>query len=206
LALLIDVGFGDKLPDDVRKTCQMMLQNAFGVPNLLHFVRFFDSWREGDYTMAMDNLHRYFDHTMFSDDRIIYQYALLHTAVVQADFGCFSEAVAAMTEAIATARENHDISCLNFSISWLYHLTKAYPRQMKSAPAAGFLGSQQETLAYLKQKGKQFKVPNLLSSTLLEEAKLAMASVRSCLKMDFCLHLRAMASVSRLNECTGRRT
>jgi anaphase-promoting complex subunit 5 len=175
--MLISLGFGDKLPDDVRKTCQMMLRNAFGVPNLMHFVQFFDSWREGDYTMALDNLHRYFDHTMFADQRIVYQYALLHTAIVQADFGCFSEAFAAMTEAIATARENHDIGCLNFAISWLYHLAKAYPHQMKLAPSAGSLGSQRETLAYLKQKAKQFRVPNLLSSSLLEEAKLAMASV-----------------------------
>jgi anaphase-promoting complex subunit 5 len=159
----------------------MMLKNAYGVPSLMHFVRFFDAWREGDYTMALENLHRYFDHTMFSHERIYYHYALLHTAILQADFGCFSEAIAAITETIATARENHDISCLNFALSWLYHLAKAYPRHMKFAEYAGSLGTQKEALAYLKLKAKELRVPNLLSTTLLEEAKMIMTSV--CLRV-----------------------
>ena len=114
---------------------------------------------------------------MHTRDRSFYQYALLHMAILQADFGCFSEAIAAMNETISTARENQDMSCLNFSLSWLNHLSKAYPRQMKQAGYAGALGEERDGLAYLKMKAKEMKLPNLLSSTLLSEAKMLLSSV-----------------------------
>jgi anaphase-promoting complex subunit 5 len=116
---------------------------------------------------------------MHTRDKSFYQYALLHMAILQADFGCFSEAVAAMTETIATARENQDMSCLNFSLSWLNHLGKAYPKQMKGAGYAGAAGSEKEGLAYLKMRAKEMKLPNLLSSTLLSETKMLLATVSS---------------------------
>ena len=115
---------------------------------------------------------------MHTRDRSFYQYALLHMAILQADFGCFSEAIAAMNETISTARENQDMSCLNFSLSWLNHLGKAYPSQMKQAGYAGAMGKEREGLAYLKLKAKEMKLPNLLSSTLLSEAKMLLSSVR----------------------------
>lgn len=104
-------------------------------------------------------------------------------AILQADFGCFSEAVSAMTETISTARENQDMSCLNFSLSWLNHLGKVYPRQMKRAGYTGAVGSEKEGLAYLKMKSKEMKLPVLLSSTLLSESKMLVAEVQnlSCL-------------------------
>jgi anaphase-promoting complex subunit 5 len=84
-----------------------------------------------------------------------------------------------MTETIATARENQDMSCLNFSLSWLNHLGKAYPKQMKGAGYAGAAGSEKEGLAYLKMRAKEMKLPNLLSSTLLSETKMLLATVSS---------------------------
>jgi anaphase-promoting complex subunit 5 len=114
---------------------------------------------------------------MHTRDRSFYQYALLHMAILQADFGCFSEAVAAMTETISTARENQDMSCLNFSLSWLNHLSKAFPSQMKQAGYSGTAGDEREGLAYLKAKAKEMKLPNLLSSTLLSEAKMILSAV-----------------------------
>jgi len=138
---------------------------------------FFDAWRAGDYTNAFENLHRYFDYTMQARDKSYYQYALLHMAIFQADFGCFGEAIAAMNETIATARENQDISCLNFSMSWLNHLCKAYPREMKHAGYGGMLGSDREGLAFLKAKAKETKMWSLLSSTMLSEAKAVLSAV-----------------------------
>jgi anaphase-promoting complex subunit 5 len=98
-------------------------------------------------------------------------------AILQADFGCFSEAIAAMNETIATARENQDISCLNFSLSWLNHLSKAYPREMKRAGYVGTLSSENANLDFLKSKAKETKMWNLYSSTLLSETKLLLSSV-----------------------------
>jgi len=102
-------------------------------------------------------------------------------AILQADFGCFSEAIAAINETIATARENQDMSCLNFSLSWLNHMSKAYPKQMKGAGYMGMLGSERDGLTFLKAKAKESKMYSLLSSTLLNEAKLGLSNVRGSL-------------------------
>jgi len=99
-------------------------------------------------------------------------------AILQADFGCFSEAIAAINETIATARENQDMSCLNFSLSWLNHMSKAYPKQMKGTGYMGMLGSERDGLTFLKAKAKESKMYSLLSSTLLNEAKLSLSNVR----------------------------
>jgi anaphase-promoting complex subunit 5 len=99
-------------------------------------------------------------------------------AILQADFGCFSEAIAAMNETIATARENQDVSCLNFSLSWLNHLSKAYPKEMARAGYVGMVGSEKDGLEFLKARARETRTWNLLSSTLLSETKLLLSAVR----------------------------
>lgn len=153
------------------------LAPSFSKQKLTYVSSFFDAWRAGDYSSAFENLHRYFDYTTHTRDKSYYQYALLHMAILQADFGCFSEAIAAMNETIATARENQDVSCLNFSLSWLNHLSKAYPKEMKRAGYVGMLSSESENLEFLKNKAKETKMWNLYSSTLLSETKLLLSSV-----------------------------
>lgn len=115
---------------------------------------------------------------MQNRDKSYYQYALLHMAILQADFGCFTEAIAAINETIATARENQDMVCLNFSLSWLSHLGQAYPKQMIDAGYSGTLGSERDALAFLKSKAKETKMYSLLSTTMLSEAKLCLSRVR----------------------------
>lgn len=141
-------------------------------------VRYLDAWRAGDYTSAFDNLHRYFDYTMHNNlDRSAYQFALLNLAIIQADFECFNEAISAVQEAVAIARESHDMNCLNFCMSWLYHFGKAFPEQMREAQNSGMLGNEKEGLAFLKAKSKETDMWSLLSTTLLSEAKLEMQHV-----------------------------
>ena len=111
---------------------------------------------------------------MQSRDRTFYQYALLNLAILQADFGCYSEAIPAMQEAIATARENKDTACLNFCMSWLHHFGKAFPAEMKELRDSGILGSETESLAFLKSRTKDTEMWSLLSTTLLNEAKLGL--------------------------------
>ncbi|KAF2488915.1 hypothetical protein BU16DRAFT_531956 [Lophium mytilinum] len=170
---------GCRLPDDMRSQLHGMIGPAGTVLRSSHLVKFFDAWRAGDYTTAFDNLHRYYDYAMQTRDKIHYQYALLHMAILHAEFGCLSEAVAAINETISTARENQDMSCLNFSLSWLNHMSKAYPKQMKKAGYMGLIGSERDGLAFLKQKAKETKMYNLLSSTLLNEAKLGLSNGES---------------------------
>ena len=125
--------FGDRVPETMRTQLRGMLASSNTVHRQAHLVHFFDAWKAGDYTSAFDNLHRYYDYAMQTREKIHYQYALLHMAILQADFGCFGEAIAAINETIATARESQDMTCLSFSLSWLNHMSKAYPKQMKNA-------------------------------------------------------------------------
>ena len=162
---------GGRLPEDMRSRLGHMSKAGTFVPKLSHYLKFLDSWRAGDYTSAFNNLHRYFDYTMQSRDRVFYQYALLNLAILQTDFGCHSEAIPAMQEAIATARENKDTTCLNYCMSWLYHFGRAFPSEMKSIRESGILGSETEGLAFLKSRAKDAEMWTLLSTSLLAEAK-----------------------------------
>ena len=116
---------------------------------------------------------------MHNKDRSQYQYALLNVAILQSDFGCHSEAVAAMDEAIATARENKDTSCLNFCLSWLHHFRTLHGRELKSAAGESLPGSDDESLAFLKNKSRESRMWNVVSTTLLNEARLSLSKV-SC--------------------------
>ena len=145
---------------------------------LIGEIRFLDSWKMGDYSAAFDSLHQYFDYTMHSRDRTFYQYALLNLAVLHADFGAHLEAIAAIQETISTAREHNDLACLNYSLSWLYHFGKAYPKYLGKVHEKGFLGADKEVLAFLKAKAKESSMWSTLSASLLSEAKLAMSNVR----------------------------
>lgn len=116
---------------------------------------------------------------MQNRDRLFYQHALMNLAVLQADFGCFDEAVAAMLETVSTARENKDMACLNFALSWLYHFGKAHPKIIKGTDSTNILGVEREGLAFLRIKAKETGMWTLWSSSLLSEAKLGMANGES---------------------------
>ncbi|KAK1093363.1 APC5 protein [Friedmanniomyces endolithicus] len=183
---------GTRVPDAMRRKLQSWIyeQRDAGVQSLQHFLAFFEHWRFGQYTMALESLHRYFDYSLIGKGtsggtenmRIYYQYALLHLSVLHADFDCWEESVDAMDECIATARENQDTACLNFALSWLLYLRQAKPDNRVSAfgSVSGLLGGaagEQDEITFLKAKARETKHWSLLSSTLLEEAKLDMYTV-----------------------------
>ena len=82
-----------------------------------------------------------------------------------------------MQETISTARENNDMGCLNYSLSWLYHFGKAHPEETHEVQKKGMLGTDREALAFLKAKAKETSMWTLLSTSLLSEAKLALSNV-----------------------------
>ncbi|KAJ5613564.1 hypothetical protein N7528_007218 [Penicillium herquei] len=166
---------GGRVPDEMRTQLKRIMTSESSMPVLMYYLEFLDAWRAGDYASAFDNLHRYFDYTMHSNlDRSAYQFALLNLAIIQADFECFSEAISAVQEAVAIARESHDTNCLNFCMSWLYHFGKAFPEQMQEVQNSGMLGNEKEGLSFLKAKSKETDMWSLMSTTLLSEAKLEM--------------------------------
>lgn len=140
-------------------------------------LRFLDAWYAGDYSSSFEYLHQYYDYAMHHKDRSHYQYALLNTAILQADFGCYGEAITAMHETIATARENKDMSCLNFSLSWLYHFRNTHPAEVEKFGEHITPSTNRESLAFLKSKAKESKMWSIYSSVLLNEAKNCLATV-----------------------------
>ena len=112
-------------------------------------------------------------------DRTHYHYALLNLAILQADFGCYAEAVAAILEAIATARENKDTPCLTYSLNWLCNFSRTHPEETGGIEKSGMLGTEREALGILKVKAKEAGMWSLLSICLLSEAKLGLNTVSS---------------------------
>ncbi|KAK4892920.1 APC5 protein [Elasticomyces elasticus] len=180
---------GTRVPEAMRQKLQTWIseQSDSSVQSLQHFMAFFEHWRSGQYTMALESLHRYFDYSLIGKSsssgsetmRVYYQYALLHLSVLHADFDCWEESVEAMDECIATARENQDRACLNFALSWLLYLRQAKPDNRISGfgSVSGLLGGaagEHDEISFLKGKARETKHWSLLSSTLLEEAKLDM--------------------------------
>lgn len=113
---------------------------------------------------------------MQTRERIFYQYALMNLAVLQADFGCFSEAVAVMLETVSTARENKDMPCLNFALNWLHHFTHSHPEMMVQADSTNMFGADREGLQFLRIRAKETGMWSLWSSSLLSEARLGMTN------------------------------
>jgi anaphase-promoting complex subunit 5 len=116
---------------------------------------------------------------MQNRDRLFYQYALMNLAVLQADFGCLDEAVAAMLETVTTARENKDLACLNFALNWLYHFNKAHPNIINSADSPSMLGGEREGIQFIRLKARESGMWTLWSSSLLSEAKMGMSNGES---------------------------
>ncbi|KAL2172585.1 hypothetical protein VTG60DRAFT_4704 [Thermothelomyces hinnuleus] len=171
--------YGTRVPPKIRDQFQQLLKSSRVVPSLSHYLNFSDSWRAGEFPAAFDHLHRYFDYTMQNRDRLFYQYALLNLAIVQSDFGCRKEAMATMLEAISTAKENRDTTCLNFALNWFFHFGKAHPSLVKELEGNSMLGSDKELLAFLRVKAKETGMWILWSSALLSDAKLGLANGES---------------------------
>ncbi|KAF4427993.1 anaphase-promoting complex subunit 5 [Fusarium austroafricanum] len=166
--------FGNRIPLEIRHQFHDLLNDSYLIPSLTHYLKFLDSWRAGDYPTAFDYLHRYFDYAMQNRDRLFYQYALMNLAVLQADFGCYKEAVAAMLETVSTARENRDMTCLNFALNWLFHFGRAHPDLVRGLESNSMLGTGKESLAFLRVKARETGMWTLWSSVLLSEAKLGL--------------------------------
>ena len=82
------------------------------------------------------------------------------------------------------ARENNDTVCLNFALSSLLYLRQAQPNNTTAfSRLSNLLGGSgegsNEEIAFLKNKAREGRNWSLLSSTLLEEAKVEMYSAVS---------------------------
>lgn len=113
---------------------------------------------------------------MQNSDREHYHYALLNLAVLQADFGCYKDAVSTMLETIATAREKRDQNCLNFALNFFYNFGLQHPHLVEDLEASSMSATGRETLAFLRVKAKETGMWSTWSSALLSEAKQGLLS------------------------------
>ncbi|KAI1437015.1 anaphase-promoting complex subunit 5-domain-containing protein [Xylaria sp. CBS 124048] len=171
--------YGNRIPTEIRHQFQDLLMDSYMVPSLSHYLSYLEAWRAGDYSTSFDYLHRYFDYTMQNRDRSFYQYALMNLAVLQADFGCNKEAIAAMLETVSTARENRDMTCLNFALNWLFHFGRSHPEVTEELESKSQLGTGKESLAFLRSRAKEAGTWTLWSSALMSEAKMCLSNGES---------------------------
>ncbi|KAH8802867.1 anaphase-promoting complex subunit 5-domain-containing protein [Xylogone sp. PMI_703] len=170
--------FGTRLAPDMKDKFKDILSDSYSRPQLSHYMNFLEAWRAGDYPTSFDCLYRYFDFTDYNSDRHLYQYALMNLAVLQADFGCFEEAVDVMLETVATARENSDTKCLNFALNWLYHFRRAHPDITRES-TADMLNVDREGLKFLSHKSRERGMWSMWSSSFLAEAQAGMSNGES---------------------------
>lgn len=114
---------------------------------------------------------------MHNRDHAFYQYALLNLAALHADFGAFAEAVVAIRESISAAREQNDQSCLNYSLSWLYHFGKLHSEESDNLQANIIAGREKDALNFLKVKSKEASMWSVFGTSLLGEVRLGLSNV-----------------------------
>ncbi|KAF8977037.1 anaphase promoting complex subunit 5 [Entomortierella lignicola] len=89
-----------------------------------HYITCLHAQQTGDFEVAIQSLHRFFDYSMAVHDRELYQYALLNLAMLHARFSHYDQALIALRETIEIARDHADQECLSYALNWLYRLTR----------------------------------------------------------------------------------
>ncbi|KAG0092318.1 anaphase promoting complex subunit 5 [Podila epicladia] len=83
-----------------------------------HYIMCLQAQQTGNFEMAVQSLHQFFDYCMSMHDQALYQYALLNLAILHARFGHFDQARFAIRETVEVARDNMDQECLSYALSW----------------------------------------------------------------------------------------
>ena len=144
-----------------------------------YYLKFLSASLSGDYSTSFEFLHRYYDYDMrLRSGQSFYQFALLSTALLQADLGCYGEAIKALNETVAVARENKDTWCLIFTLHWLYYIQNIIDKDVIGSGSKGILESDVKSLAFLKAKAIENRAWSIASATLLREAQLGLSQGR----------------------------
>ncbi|KAH3678384.1 hypothetical protein WICMUC_001401 [Wickerhamomyces mucosus] len=139
--------YGAVTTPEFRAILNNMPQSETGKIPTVHYIHYLECLREADYEGAFNYLHRYFDYMMSYRRTAFYHYALLSLATLYATFNCDGEAIRAMEESISVARENKDVECLNFLLTWLFNYLKDRPNLTHE-----FYVSNDQLLQFLKSR------------------------------------------------------
>ncbi|KAF9113425.1 anaphase promoting complex subunit 5 [Mortierella sp. AM989] len=106
-----------------------------------HYIKCLHAQQTGDFEVAIQSLHRFFDYSMAVHDRELYQYALLNLAMLHARFSHYEQALIALRETIEIARDHMDQECLSYALNWLYRLTRTTSGASSEAHEAQILAN-----------------------------------------------------------------
>lgn len=137
---------GELTPNLKEKLTSMNQQEISKIP-LIFYLNYLESLKHLDYENSFKNLHRYFDYMMSNKHNVFYHYALLNLANLHSLFNSDNEAINAIEESISVARENKDIKCLNFLLTWLFNFLKDHPNLNHD-----FFVSNDQLIQFLKSK------------------------------------------------------
>ncbi|ORZ28707.1 anaphase-promoting complex subunit 5-domain-containing protein [Lobosporangium transversale] len=122
---LSDMGQSD-IPADLL-THVHCIQSRMPTLAKTHYLTCLHAQQTGDFEVAIQSLHRFFDYCMATEDRVLYQYALLNLAMLHVRFSHYEQALVALRETIEVARDHMDQECLSYALNWLYRLTRIMP-------------------------------------------------------------------------------
>ncbi|VEU19677.1 DEKNAAC100509 [Brettanomyces naardenensis] len=159
--------YAGALPSSLRRILTSMSESQRSIVPSSYYIEYLECWKMGDYEGSFDALHRYFDYMMSNKQQLFYHYALLSLATLHSSFGSDYEALRAIDEAILVARENKDLDCLNYLLTWLFDFLRSRPQLSNK------IGSQpgrEQVLQFLKLKTKENKNSVLQSMAYQHEA------------------------------------
>ncbi|KAG0334818.1 anaphase promoting complex subunit 5 [Podila horticola] len=132
-----------------------------------HYIMCLQAQQTGNFEMAVQSLHQFFDYCMSMHDQALYQYALLNLAILHARFGHFDQARFAIRETVEVARDNMDQECLSYALSWHDRLTGTGATSSAEMNEARNMAGQTEgqSFHYLQSLGELIKSRQLQSES-----------------------------------------
>ncbi|KAJ3239964.1 anaphase promoting complex subunit 5 [Chytriomyces hyalinus] len=136
----------------------------------VYYVQYLTATRKGDFDLALQKLHQFYDYGSTQSSRSQRHFALLDLAVLHATFGQIDEACKVLNEAISVARSVKDSECLVFCLSWACKLQDSGGKidgivNHQSALVDSLVSSSQNLgMTHLQQLGHLYDAENSLNS------------------------------------------
>ncbi|KAJ2961847.1 hypothetical protein NQZ79_g2909 [Umbelopsis isabellina] len=167
-------------------------------------VRFLSCIRVGEYEGAIENLHRFFDFCLLNRETPLYQYALLNLAILEHKFGHRQKALAAITEALDVARENHDEDCLSQALSWLTFIESKNNSEVTQKFFFGDNQSKNKNVAFLKSMDMLWDIKRNLqhgdAPRKVHENLIATSAIGTIHSLDRIFEFRNLLAASNWNQ------
>lgn len=151
---------------NIYETLCKLSDDGNSLPVVSYYILYMYFLHGHDQEKSVEYLHRYFDYEMVWYGRAQYHHALFALASLHSKFESMDDALEAITEAVAVARENKDISTLTKIHFWLYTFQQSHPELI--IPES--LRFNDQLLDHLKANSHNSSF-SLYSSSLLFEAQ-----------------------------------